>query len=286
MKKIIFKATVAPGQTGPISEFLTAQTGLSRTKVKDAMNKGAVWLKRKNSKIKRLRRASTSISPGDQVELYYDPKLLTLQPPEAVYLSDQKHYSVWLKPAGMLAQGTQYGDHCSLMRQAELYFKSLREVFLVHRLDREASGLMLLAHSQDAAAKLSELFKNSRIIKTYLVEVLGNLAEKGRHGAIDLALDGKPSLTEFEVKAYLPETNTSIAEVVIRTGRLHQIRRHFDMLGFPVIGDPKYGTGNKNTAGMKLSAISLKFRCPFLGREVTYAMQESTDICDSLSTPR
>ena len=242
------------------------------------MNKGAVWLKRKNSKMKRLRRASTSLNPGDQVEIYYDSDLLALQPPKAVCLSDQKHYSVWFKPAGMLAQGTQYGDHCSLMRQAELYFRSLREVFLVHRLDREASGLMLLAHSKDAAAKLSELFQNNLITKTYLVEVLGNLAEKGRQGAIDLALDGKPSLTEFEVKSYLPATNTSIVEVVIRTGRLHQIRRHFEMLGFPVIGDPKYGTGNKNTAGMKLSAVSLKFRCPFLGREVAYVLPEPKDL--------
>lgn len=278
MKRIIFKAAVAPGQAGPISEFLTAQAGLSRTRVKDAMNKGAVWLKRKNNRMKRLRRASTSLRPGDQVELYYDSKLLTLQPPKAVCLSDQKHYSVWFKPAGMLAQGTQYGDHCSLMRQAELYFRSLREVFLVHRLDREASGLMLLAHSKDAAAKLSGLFKDNLIIKTYLVEVLGNIGEKGRQDTINLSLEGKPSLTEFEVKSYLPTTNTSIVEVVIKTGRLHQIRRHFEMLGFPVIGDSKYGTGNKNTAGMKLSAVSLRFRCPFLDHEVEYALPEPTDM--------
>lgn len=278
MKRIIFKANVASGQAGPISEFLTAQTGLSRTKVKDAMNKGAVWLKRRNSKMKRLRRASTTLKAGDQIEFYYDDKTLALQPPKALCISDQKHYSVWFKPAGMLAQGTQYGDHCSMMRQAELYFRSLREVFLVHRLDREASGLMLLAHSKDAAAKLSVLFQNNRIIKTYLVEVLGNLGEKGRQGTIDLALEGKPSLTDYGVKSYLPATNTSIVEVVIRTGRLHQIRRHFDMLGFPVIGDPKYGSGNKNTAGMKLSAVSLRFRCPFLDREVEYVLPEPKDI--------
>jgi tRNA pseudouridine32 synthase/23S rRNA pseudouridine746 synthase len=172
----------------------------------------------------------------------------------------------------MLAQGTQYGDHCSLVRQAELYFRPSREVFLVHRLDREASGLMLLAHSKDAAAKLSDLFQNSKIIKTYLVEVLGDLGKKGRQGSMDFALDGKPSHTEYKMKSYLPETNTSIAEVVIKTGRLHQIRRHFEMLGFPVMGDPKYGTDNKNATGMKLSAVSLRFNCPFLGIEVEYTL--------------
>jgi tRNA pseudouridine32 synthase/23S rRNA pseudouridine746 synthase len=161
------------------------------------------------------------------------------------------------------------------MRRAELYFGSSREVFLVHRLDREASGLMLLAHSKVAAAKLSEIFKNNLITKTYLVEVLGDLGKKDPRGVIDLELDGKPSLTEYEVKSYLTATNTSIVEVVIRTGRLHQIRRHFDMLGFPVIGDPKYGTGNKNTSGMKLSAVSLSFHCPFFDREVEYILPRS-----------
>jgi tRNA pseudouridine32 synthase/23S rRNA pseudouridine746 synthase len=160
------------------------------------------------------------------------------------------------------------------MRQAELYFQSSREIFLVHRLDREASGVMLLAHSKDAAAKLSELFQKNLVSKRYLVAVLGNLGEKCRHGTINLPLDGKPSLTEFTVKSFTPETNTSIADVSIRTGRLHQIRRHLDMIGLPVIGDPKYGTGNKNTEGMKLSAVSLKFRCPFLKQEVEYKIPE------------
>jgi tRNA pseudouridine32 synthase/23S rRNA pseudouridine746 synthase len=270
MHKIVFKSTVTTSQTGSACDFLSVKTGLPKARVKDAMNKGAVLLKMKNGKMKRLRRASTTLKPGDQIEFYYDEKTLALQPPEARCLSDQKYYSVWFKPSGLLAQGTQYGDHCSLMRQAELYFQSSREIFLVHRLDREASGVMLLAHSKDAAAKLSELFQKNLVSKRYLVEVLGNLGEKCKHGTIDLPLDGKPSLTEFTVKSYTPETNTSIADVSIRTGRLHQIRRHLDMIGFPVIGDPKYGTGNKNTEGMKLSAVSLKFRCPFLKQEVEY----------------
>lgn len=233
------------------------------------MNKGAVFLKMKNNRMKRLRRASTILKPGDQIEFYYDEHTLALKPPEAKCLNDRKHYSVWSKPSGLLAQGTPYGDHCSLMRQAELYFKSSRETFLVHRLDREASGIMLIAHSKDAAAKLSELFQKNLVSKRYRVEVLGNLGEYSR-STIDLPLDGKPSVTEFGVISYNPETNTSIADVSIRTGRLHQIRRHFDMIGHPVIGDPKYGTGNKNTEGLRLFAVALKFICPFLKQEVQY----------------
>ena len=272
--KITFKTIISSGQTGTVSEFLSAQTGLSRERVKDAMNKGAVWLKKKNGKMIRLRRVTKRLLQGDQIALYYDEKTLALQPPKAGCLSDQKNYSVWYKPAGLLAQGTQYGDHCSLLRQAELYFRSSREMFLVHRLDREASGVMLLAHTKEAAAKLSGLFQNNLVTKKYLVEVRGDLGERGHHSSIDLMLDGKPSCTEFAVQAYNPDTNTSIVDVFIKTGRLHQIRRHFDMIGFPVIGDPKYGSGNKNTEGMKLSAVSLKFRCPFLNKEVEYRIPE------------
>jgi tRNA pseudouridine32 synthase/23S rRNA pseudouridine746 synthase len=51
-------------------------------------------------------------------------------------------------------------------------------------------------------------------------------------------------------------------DVIIRTGRKHQIRLHFEMIGFPVMGDPRYGEGNKNTEGMKLNATALEFECP------------------------
>jgi len=272
MEKVTFRTTVSTGTSESASDFLSVKTGLSKARVKDAMNKGAVWIKKKSGGMKRLRRASSSLLQGDLIEMYYDRELLSLKAPEARCLSDQKYYSVWYKPAGLLAQGTRYGDHCSLMRQAELYFRSSLEIFLVHRLDREASGLMVLAHSKDAASKLSGLFQKNLVVKRYHVEILGNLGERGLHGAIELPLDGKASFTEYAVTEYNADANISIVDVIIKTGRLHQIRRHFDMIGFPVMGDPKYGTGNKNTDGMKLSAVSLRFFCPFLKREVEYAL--------------
>lgn len=272
LNKIVYKTTLRSAPSVTISDFLAAETGLSKSKVKDAMNKGAVWIRKGRGSLKKVRKATASLSAGDHIEFYYDEHLLSLKPPEAKCLSDQGHYSVWYKPAGLMAQGTMYGDHCSLMRQAELFFQSKRPVFLVHRLDREASGIMLLAHSKDAAAKLSELFRSNRIIKQYRIEVLGNLVDKGKKGTIELPLDGKTALTEYEVESYSPERNTSTVNVIIKTGRLHQIRRHFDMIGFPVMGDPKYGKGNKNIEGMKLTAVSLKFFCPFKKQEVEFAV--------------
>jgi tRNA pseudouridine32 synthase/23S rRNA pseudouridine746 synthase len=272
MDTIILRKTVDSQAGETACDFLASRTGLSRGKVKDAMNKGAVWIGKGKGRLRRLRRATAAVNKGDRIEFYYDEKLLLLKPLVAVSLSDRRHYSVWYKPPGLVAQGTMYGDHCSLLRQTELFFRSVREVFLVHRLDREASGLMLVAHSRVAAARLSGLFQKNLIVKEYRAEVVGKAGEKGRHGNIAFPLDGKPSLTEFEVESYDPEKNTSIVNVRIKTGRLHQIRRHFDMIGFPVIGDPKYGKGNKNREGMKLKAVSLRFLCPFENREVKFTL--------------
>jgi tRNA pseudouridine32 synthase/23S rRNA pseudouridine746 synthase len=61
---------------------------------------------------------------------------------------------------------------------------------------------------------------------------------------------------------------------MIKTGRYHQIRRHFNMISHPVIGDPKYDRGNKNIEGMKLSAVSINFSCPFINREVEFRMPD------------
>jgi tRNA pseudouridine32 synthase/23S rRNA pseudouridine746 synthase len=270
--KIDLKIDVDSDMNETATDFLAARSGLSKSKVKDAMNKGAVWLKKKNGGMKRLRRATTSLKKGDRIELHYDKKILSVKSPSADCLSDLGDYSVWYKPPGLMAQGTMFGDHCSLIRHAELFFNPPREVFLVHRLDREASGVMLIAHSKQAAARLSELFQKNLITKRYHAEVLGGLGETGRKGTIEFPLDGKSATTEYQVLSYCPVRDTSTVAIVIRSGRLHQIRRHFGMIGHPVMGDPKYGKGNKNEEGMKLTAISLRFRCPFSKKEVEFSV--------------
>ncbi|MGO9379984.1 MAG: RluA family pseudouridine synthase [Dissulfurispiraceae bacterium] len=278
MENFTLKKSLGKGVIGTVCDLLASETGLSKSKIKDAMNKGALWVGKekgwRRGGLRRLRKATSMLNEGMRIEFHYDQKLLSLKPPQARLLEDLREYSVWHKPAGLMAQGTIYGDHCSLLRQVEIYFGNAREYFLVHRLDREATGLMLIAHTKKAAAKLSEIFRNNLITKKYRVEVLGNLAEKCIKGTINLPIDNKAALTHYEVESYYPASDTSIIDVSIKTGRLHQIRRHFDMVGFPVIGDPKYGTGNKNKDnGMKLVAYSLSFICPFRNREVEFSIE-------------
>lgn len=270
MPSVVFKKTVAAADIRIASDLIATGTGLSKTKVKEAMVKGAVWLRKGRGKRRRLRRATTALNFGDVLEMFYDDDVLAKTPPCADLISDRKAYSVWFKPAGMVTQGSNFGDHCALLRAVERYFSLHRPVHPVHRLDREVPGVIIVAHSRAAARRFSELFRNRRVIKKYRAEVLGLPDGKRSVGRIDLPLDGKPALTEFTVQAYSNTNGTSTVEIKLITGRHHQLRRHFEMIGHPIIGDPLYGKGNKNPDGLRLTAISLEFRCPVTGEKVEF----------------
>ncbi|MFZ5765450.1 MAG: RluA family pseudouridine synthase [Thermodesulfobacteriota bacterium] len=270
MAPLIRDIAIPAGNRQTACELLAVATALSRARIKDAMAKGAVWLL-SGKKRRRLRRASMVPRPGDKLTIFYDEALLALVPPRPGLVHDAGHYSVWHKPAGLMSQGTDHGDHCSLLRQAEIHFRSTRPVFAVHRLDRETEGLMLVAHSKEAAARLSLLFQQHRIDKRYLVEVRGDLRERPGN-VIDLPLDDKPAHSAYEILSFDEAANTSRALVRISSGRLHQIRRHFHLIGFPVMGDPRYGSGNKNRAGLRLVALELSFTCPFTNREICFSL--------------
>jgi tRNA pseudouridine32 synthase/23S rRNA pseudouridine746 synthase len=273
MTKITIQTIFEAPQAEPLADFLARTSGLSKGKIKDAMAKGAVALKKQNrGQLRRARRATSLLQRGDYLELHYDEAILTLVPAPAVCLSDQQHYSVWHKPSGLLAQGNAWGDHVSLLRQVELFFQPPREAFLVHRLDREVAGVMLIAHTRMAAARLSELFQQQRLQKYYRAEIRGDIRTRALHGTITIPLDGRACLSEYRCLAYQPETNSSWVEIRIGSGRRHQIRRHFEQIGFPILGDPRYGQANKNEEGLKLWAVSLEFVCPFQNKTVRFEL--------------
>jgi tRNA pseudouridine32 synthase/23S rRNA pseudouridine746 synthase len=84
-------------------------------------------------------------------------------------------------------------------------------------------------------------------------------------------------VTHYALKLFDAQKNQSLVQVTPVTGRRHQIRRHFDMIGHPVMGDPRYGSGNKNKSGLQLSAIGLAFECP-LGKGTIKIMIDRTDL--------
>ena len=244
---------------------------LSKGRLKDAMTKGAVLLSGKPHK--RLRRAQTQLQTGQQLTLHYDADILQRSCASAELISDQQQYSIWFKPAGMLSQGNEWGDHLSLLRAVEQHFSAKRPVFLVHRLDREASGLVVIAHSKQAAAAFSKLIAERKIDKHYLIRVKGQLTPALLQQAeIALPLDNKPSLTRFRLLDFDAALQQSWLQVHLISGRKHQIRRHFDAVGHPVMGDPQYGKDNKDAAGLALQAVRLAFVCPKSRKAVSFSL--------------
>ena len=256
---------IEPGEQDTLCNVLARLGDLPKARVKHAMNCGAVWLQKPGGRKRRARRATAMVRPGDRVAMYYDQAILDLRPPSARCIEDYKRFSVWNKPAGMISQGSRFGDHCSLIRQAEQYFKPVRSVYLVHRIDRETSGLVIVGHDRKMAAMLFELFQKHRTEKRYRALVVGR---PDVEGSIDVPLDGRPAQTRYTLLRYDKRTDRSLLDVRIVTGRKHQIRRHLESIGHPVVGDPLYGRGNKNQQGLQLSAYSLKFKCPVSRNEI------------------
>lgn len=242
---------------------------LSKQQLKQAFQKGAVWWRPGNRKAqKRLRRVTQELKTGDMLSLYYDSDLLAKAVEPAQLIVDEKQYSVWNKPAGMLAQGTLYGDHCSLLAYAEQNLQPRRSCFLVHRLDSPASGLMLIAHSERAAAGFSRLFQDRRLTKRYHVMVEGHVDASLK--TINDNLDDKEAITHLETITHLPNNRTELV-VRIETGRKHQIRRHLAGIGHPVIGDREYGS-HFTKESLQLIATELSFVCPLTRKQRTYSL--------------
>lgn len=258
-----------------LGEVLQKATSLSFEILADAAAKGAVWHQRMGKgKILKIRSLPVLVDPADKINFYYDPKILAMKELRAIQcLFETNHYGIWIKPPGVIPQGTQTGDHTSLLRFVEKYRK--KEVYLVHRLDRETEGLMIIGYTSEGAAKLSDLFQRNKIHKTYEAVVLGEI-EKGTRQTISASLDGKEAITHFESLGN--EQGKSLLSIVIETGRLHQIRRHLDFIGYPIMGDPKYGKGNKNRDGLKLLAKSLKFLDPWTKKEVSLQLETRLSI--------
>ncbi|MDR1505541.1 MAG: RluA family pseudouridine synthase [Treponema sp.] len=165
------------------------------------------------------------------------------------------------KPSGLAVQGGA-GVGTSLdALLAEAWSPAPR---LLHRLDRETSGIVLAAKTPQAAAKYARFFREGRIKKKYLGICAGGAA--GREGRVtgDLAVRGKPKAAETgytflaggSVPAGAGTVACSLVELEPASGRTHQIRRHLAGLGLPLLGDDKYGDFALNRALKK--AIGLK----------------------------
>ncbi|MCP4755711.1 MAG: RluA family pseudouridine synthase [Proteobacteria bacterium] len=174
-------------------------------------------------------------------------------PFEVIYIDN--HLLVVRKPAGMLVQGDRTGD-ISLLEHARIYLK--REfnkpgnvyLGLVHRLDRPVSGVVVLARTSKAAARLSEQFRKKEVTKIYWALVQGKISAHGkltsrieRNGATSRIVVGNSGkIASLLYRRIAHGNGISLVEVELETGRHHQIRVQLADQGYPILGDFRYGS--------------------------------------------
>ncbi len=234
---------------------------LSKSAIKDAMSKGALW-RASNGKPRRLRRKSAPLKAGDVLHFYFDPVQLALNPLAPTLVEDCGAFSVWDKPCGMPMLGSKWCDHTALERWVSVNHLAGGASYIVHRLDRWASGVVVIAHSKKAAAELAAQFANRSTRKIYRALSAGHL-EESLPKTIEIPVEGKRALTIIhQIKPATSLLNYSDAQNVdadsqarlfrsqsvsellieIKTGRKHQIRCHCSEIGLPLLGDRRYGS--------------------------------------------
>ena len=241
---------------------------------------------------KKKTKASYKVQDGDLITLEEEqPKEVSLKaqeiPIEIIY--EDKDIIVVNKPKGMVVHPANGNPDGTLVNAIMAICKdSLSGIGgelrpgIVHRLDKDTSGVLIVAKNDKAHINMSEQIKEHQVEKTYIALVRGIVKENeasismpiGRSDKdrkkMAVKKNGKNAITHFKVLERFPKHNCTLLEIKIETGRTHQIRVHLSHIGYPVIGDEVYSSGKNewNVKGQCLHAKSLKFKHPITNKEM------------------
>lgn len=286
MKKLLAVDEASAGER--IDKWLVSKIGLSRAQIQELISSELVKVNGRSIK------SSYHIKRGEKVEITIPQKEREELLPEKIPLKiiyEDEDIVVVEKPSGLVThpspkhlQGTLVNALLWGGRKLSSIGAPLRPG-IVHRLDKETSGIIVVAKSDKAHIDLVRQFKNREIEKIYIALVHGDFDEDegiiempiGRHGRsaerkrMRVAAKGsKPALTEFKVLKRFK--GLTLLEVRPKTGRTHQIRVHLRHIGHPIVGDEKYGRREQAvpSARLMLHALSLKLWHPRIGKRMTF----------------
>lgn len=254
--------------------LISLPLGLSRKQAKDLIRFRAVSVKRMAAV-----RHDTRLEPGDVVSIATARQIpaasLERHGLKIIYLDDA--IVVVDKRAGLLSMGSEREKERTAHRILNEHLKALtkspdQQAFIVHRLDRETSGLMMFARSRPIQTALQQNWKN--VTKKYLAVVEGapskahgtimdNLVESRSFRMHRVERGGEPAITHYRVLR--TSQGRSLVELTLETGRKNQIRVQMAGLGHPIVGDRKYGAASDPARRLALHSCELKFCHPSSG---------------------
>lgn len=280
---------------GRLDKYLAEQCQISRSHAQKLISEGQVTVN------DRLAKASQRLNAGDRVVANILPPSPISLAPEAIPLKvvyEDNDLIVIDKPAGLVvhpAAGHPSGTlvNAILARCPDLGpIKGTIRPGIVHRLDKDTSGLMVIAKNDAAHANLSRQIKQRSLRKRYVALVAGHLlpdrgaidAPIGRHPKdrkrMAVVSGGREARTEYRVIRYFDDY--TLVEVMPETGRTHQIRVHFAAIGHPVFGDPVYGKKSPLLGRQFLHACKLGFSLPSSGEYVEFKSELPLDLQEVL----
>lgn len=262
--------------------YLLDKIPLSRSQIKRKIDNAEILVNK--NKVK----AGYNIELGDIISIEEDKEIkLEKEDIDFKILYEDDHLAIISKPQDLVVHPGAGNPNNTLVNGLLYKFDNLAKGSdelrpgIVHRLDKDTSGLMIIAKSDEAYSKLVKMFKTRKIKKSYLAIVYGKLDD---FGVIDSPIgrdrknrkkfcvtnhNSKRAISKYKLLKNFD--NYSLVKINLITGRTHQIRVHFSYIKHPVIGDPVYGYKNKfNIDKQLLHSYTLEFKHPISGQEMKF----------------
>lgn len=277
-----------------IDSYLAEELSLSRSKVQKLIKDGLVTVNGKKVASSYSVKLDDIILVDDDLDYSISVEAQDI-PLDIVYEDDD--LLVINKASGMVVHPApgHYKDTLvnALLYRFQLSSGDATRPGIVHRLDKDTSGLMLVAKNDFTHEALSRMIANKEVERHYLAIVDGVI--KHDTGTIDAPIGrdsnnrqemavtdvhGKEAITHFKVLETF--NNHTLVECILETGRTHQIRVHMAYIGFPISNDPLYGRGKSTEFGQMLHSKSIKFTQPRTGKELFFEVEPPKDFMEKL----
>ena len=278
-----------------LDQYISEALNISRSKVQKLLKQDKITVNDKQEK------ASYLVNLDDVIEVDSDLDFSVKVEAKDIKIDivyEDEYLMVINKESGMVVHPAP-GHYDDTLVNALLHYFNIKSttnirIGIVHRLDKDTSGLMLVAKNDEVLDMLSNMIKDKKVERHYLALVDGVISPDS--GTIDAPIgrdknlrekmavtdvNSKEAITHFKVlKRY--EKNT-LVECILDTGRTHQIRVHMAYIGYPVNNDPVYNTKKADSFGQMLHSKSIRFKHPITGEEIYFEKEPPVEFVNKLN---